>query len=142
MQLVAPASADFAPVAVQADLHAVDPTDASRASPALPPQRVGLKDSDHWVSACASGKPNRAAVGTGGLAQARPMSLSRLTCRALRPFAGQEKLPPCCARPVAAAQAPKQMRPLGECPCFGKAQARRFRHGGLALRACACKQCT
>lgn len=71
VQLVAPTSADFAPVAVQADLHAVDPTDPSRASPALPPQRVGLKDSDHWVSACASGKPNRAAVGTGGLAQAR-----------------------------------------------------------------------
>ncbi|KAK9846491.1 hypothetical protein WJX81_005231 [Elliptochloris bilobata] len=71
VQLVAPASSDFAPVAVQAELHAVDPTDASRAAPALAPQRVGLKDSDHWVAACASGKPNRAAVGIGGLAQVR-----------------------------------------------------------------------
>ena len=84
VQLVAPSSADFGPVAVQADLHAVGPSDPSRASPALPPQRVGLKDSDHWVSACASGKPNRAAVGTGGLAQARPTSPTRLTCASLR----------------------------------------------------------
>lgn len=69
MQLVAPSSAEFGPVAVEAELFAVDRGDPTRAAPALRPARVGLKDSDHWVAACASGKPTRAAVGIGGLAQ-------------------------------------------------------------------------
>lgn len=71
VQLVAPSSAEFGPVAVEAELFAVDRGDPTRAAPALRPARVGLKDSDHWVAACASGKPNRAAVGIGGLAQVR-----------------------------------------------------------------------
>ena len=71
VQLVAPSSAEFGPVAVEAQLFAVDRGDPTRAAPALRPARVGLKDSDHWVAACASGKPDRAAVGTGGLAQVR-----------------------------------------------------------------------
>ena len=69
VQLVAPSSAEFGPVAVEAELFAVDRGDPTRAAPALRPARVGLKDSDHWVAACASGKPDRAAVGIGGLAQ-------------------------------------------------------------------------
>jgi len=88
VQLVAPSSADFAPVGVRAELFAVDPADPARAAAALPATRVALKDSDHWVAACASGKPSRAAVGTGGLAQAR-------RAPALHARAAQRRAAPC-----------------------------------------------
>jgi len=75
VQLVAPTQADLERVRVRAQVYKLDPTDPSRAEPALDAVEYAAASTDFWPAVDGAGHVDRADAGFGGLVQVRALDM-------------------------------------------------------------------